>query len=83
MFKGDTNTFDMDAPLESELRLEVRIWLKHNLDPRRRFLFTVTDGESRGHETRQIRIGSTKQRRRWGRGSEDDKVHAEEEHVVR
>lgn len=36
-----------------------------------------------GHETRQIRIESTKQRRRWVKGSEDDKVHAEEEHVVR
>lgn len=80
-----------EASLQSEIRLEVRIWSEHNPDPQRRQLLAVTDeGEpTRGRVAQQRGRQGSNQLSERGRGrageegSEDDKVHAEEVHVGR
>lgn len=78
-----------EVSLKSEIRLEVRIWSNHIPDPRGR-LFALTDeGERRRGRVAQRRGGGSNQLSGQGRGraevegSEDDKLHAEEEHVGR
>ena len=70
---------------KSELRLEVRNWSKQDPDPQRRLLSLLrrTEGASFRNKVTQDQINRLSRGRGLAKGREDDKVHAEEEHVVR